>query len=191
VSHPLEQFYEEHRAISAVLHAMQYMVRQHRERGASLDPKVLRAILYYLDVFPEREHHPKEEVFLFKKLRERTGEADDVLDELAREHDRGIDAIRTLEQDLVRYEGGGEAEFPAFGAAVDRFVDRYWAHMRKEEHEVMPLARKHLTAEDWKSIESGFAERKDPLAGADALDFRALFSRIVNMAPPPIGLGAG
>lgn len=186
---PLEQFYEEHRAISAVLHGMQYLVRQHKERGKTLDPRVMRAMLYYLDVFPEREHHPKEEAILFAALRKRTHEADEALDELARQHASGESAIRNLEQDLLRYESGGEAEFPAFADAVERFVENYWAHMRIEEHEVMPLARKHLTAEDWKAAEQAFASRKDPLEGADDLDARALFSRIVSLAPPPIGLG--
>jgi hemerythrin-like domain-containing protein len=189
MDNPLEQFYEEHRAISAVLHGMQYLVRQHKERDKPIDPKVLRAMLYYLDVFPEREHHPKEETILFASLRKRTHEADEALDELARQHQGGEGAIRNLEQDLLRYESGGEAEFPAFAAAVERFVEGYWAHMRLEEHTIMPLARKHLTAEDWREAEHAFATRKDPLHGADALDPRALFSRIVSIAPPPIGLG--
>jgi branched-chain amino acid transport system ATP-binding protein len=61
--------------------------------------------------------------------------------------------------------------------------------MRTEEHEIMPLARKHLTPEDWKEAQAEFAKRKDPLSGAEELDARALFSRIVGLAPPPIGLG--
>jgi hemerythrin-like domain-containing protein len=191
MNHPLEQFYEEHRAISAVLHGMQYLVRQHKERGKTLDPKVMRAMLYYLDVFPEREHHPKEETILFAALRKRTHEADDALDELARQHEGGEAAIRNLEQDLLRYEGGGEAEFPAFAAAVERFVENYWAHMRIEEHQIMPLARKHLTPDDWKEAQAAFARRQDPLSGADELDAGALFSRIVSLAPAPIGLGPG
>jgi hemerythrin-like domain-containing protein len=191
MNHPLEQFYEEHRAISAVLHGMQYLVRQHKERGKTLDPKVMRAMLYYLDVFPEREHHPKEETILFAALRKRTHEADEALDELARQHEGGEAAIRNLEQDLLRYESGGEAEFPAFAAAVERFVENYWAHMRIEEHQVMPLARKHLTPEDWKEAQAAFAKRRDPLSDADELDGAALFSRIVSLAPAPIGLGPG
>jgi hemerythrin-like domain-containing protein len=189
MNNPLEQFYEEHRAISAVLHGMQYLVRQHKERGKTLDPKVMRAMLYYLDVFPEREHHPKEETILFAALRKRTHEADEALDELARQHEGGEAAIRNLEQDLLRYESGGESEFPAFAAAVERFVDNYWKHMRIEEHEIMPLARKHLTDADWKEAQRAFASRKDPLHDAEELDARALFSRIVSLAPPPIGLG--
>ena len=80
---PLAQLYSEHRSLAAVLHAMSALVREVRERGRRIDPKVFRAILYYLDVFPEREHHWKEEAVLFPRIRERTHEADAILDELA------------------------------------------------------------------------------------------------------------
>ena len=98
--------------------------------------------------------------------------------------------MRDLEQALLRYEGGGNAEFDAFEAAVTRFVENYWSHMRREEQELMPIARRVLTAEDWQRVESAFAEDCDPLQGAgDEDDMRRLFSRIAEIAPAPIGMG--
>jgi hemerythrin-like domain-containing protein len=133
-------------------------------------------------------HHPKEETFLFAKLRARTKEGAEVLDELAREHASGEQSIRALEQALVRYEEGGEGEFPAFADAADRFVADYRDHMRREEHDVMPLAERVLTSEDWAEIEAAFASNQNPLAGAEE-DYDELFQRIVMLAPAPIGLG--
>jgi hemerythrin-like domain-containing protein len=186
----LTALYAEHRSIAAVLWAMEALVRQHRDQGKAVDPGVFRAMLYYLDVFPEREHHPKEESLLFARIRARTHEGDAVLDELAREHESGERAIRGLEQALVRLEEGGEAEFPAFAAAVDRFIGDYHAHMRKEERDVMPLAQRVLTPADWAEIEAAFAAHRDPLHGVPERDYDALFRRIVHLAPAPIGLGA-
>jgi hemerythrin-like domain-containing protein len=186
---PLAALYSEHRSIAAVLAALEALVRERRDRGAKIDPRVFRAALYYLDVFAEREHHPKEERALFARLRGRTREADAVLDELGREHESGERAMRELEQALVRFEEGGDAEFPAFAAAVERFIGRYREHMRKEERDVMPLARRVLDANDWAAIEAAFAAHRDPLAGAGTDDYDALFQRIVTLAPAPIGLG--
>lgn len=189
---PLQVLFEEHRSIAAVLDAMKYLVDAKRKRGAKIDPRVFSAMLYYLDVFPERMHHPKEETQLFERLRARTHAADAVLDELGREHADGEQAIRELEQALLRYTEGGEAEFPAFAVKVERFVASYFEHMRKEEDVVLPEARKVFTAQDWAEIEQAFAQNKDPLAGVAAnaaADYRALFSRIVNIAPPPVGMG--
>ena len=91
---PLAALYSEHRSIAAVLAALEALVRERRDRGAKIDPRVFRAALYYLDVFAEREHHPKEERALFARLRGRTHEADTVLDELGREHEAGERAMR-------------------------------------------------------------------------------------------------
>jgi hemerythrin-like domain-containing protein len=183
--------YEEHSSLGAVLHAMSALVREVREHGKRIDPKVFRAILYYLDVFTEREHHWKEEAVLFPRIRRRTRDADAILDGLACEHEEGEHAIRELEHAFVRYEEHGDDEFAAFGAAVDRYVRRYREHMRKEEREVMPLAQRVLTPEDWADIEAAFASHRDPLAGASPeTNHDQLFSRIVMLVPAPLGLGA-
>ena len=60
-----------------------------------------------------------------------------------------------------------------------------------EEREILPLARKHLTAADWAEIDRAFVAEQDPMQGAAGEDFRAIFSRLVAAAPPPIGLGGG
>jgi hypothetical protein len=62
--------------------------------------------------------------------------------------------------------------------------------MGKEEQALLPLAEKHLTAEDWAAIEAAFAANDDPLAGAAERDFQHLFQRIAEIAPAPVGLGA-
>ena len=80
--------------------------------------------------------------------------------------------------------------FAAFDAAVTAYVDFHWAHMRKEEDLVLPVAEASLTADDWKTIDAAFASNEDPLVGIDATrESRELFRRIVNLAPPPIGVG--
>ena len=62
--------------------------------------------------------------------------------------------------------------------------------MGREEKELLPLAEKYLTAGDWKAIDAAFSGNTDPLLGeVPGEDYRKLFRRIVNLAPPPIGLG--
>ena len=181
---------DEHRSIAAVLHGMQHLVRQIRERKTKIDPKVFRAMLYYLDTFSERMHHPKEDRFLFDPLCRRGVGFDALIIELEREHAEGGASLRRVEQCLIRYEEGGDKEFPEFAQEVDRFADGYWDHMRKEEEHVFPLAEKLFTAADWVGIDCAFGENADPLErDRDEKDFRKLFSRIVSLAPPPIGVG--
>jgi hemerythrin-like domain-containing protein len=181
---------DEHRSIAAVLHGMLYLMRQIGEQGMKPDFNLLGAMIYYIDAVPERFHHPKEDKYLFALLRIRSPSARPLLDRLTAEHRTGAEKIRTLEQALARYQQGGASEFPAFKAAVDDYAEFHWQHMRSEELEVLPFAEKHLTEGDWEAIDAAFAGHTDPLLGAKAAaEYDRLFTRIVNLAPPPLGVG--
>jgi len=182
--------HDEHRSLAAVLHGLLYLVRGIRLNGAKPKFDVLRAMVYYIDAFPERFHHPKEDAYLFRLLGLRCPGATALIEQLKAEHRSSAEKIRALEQALERYRDGGEAEFPAFAEAAQAYAAFHWNHMRVEEDTLIPLAREHLTADDWKEIEAAFAGHSDPLFGADAeAEYNNLFRRIVNIAPPPIGLG--
>jgi hemerythrin-like domain-containing protein len=181
---------DEHRSIAAILHGMEYLVDKIRARKAKVNPRVFAAMIYYLDTFSERMHHPKEDRYLFSAMRSRGKEAAAIVADLEQEHAAGGDTLRRLEQCLVRYEEGGDKEFPAFAQAVERFVREYRDHMHKEEDVVFPLAERLLSASDWETIDRAFGENLDPLAAErDTRDFEKLFDRIVSLAPPPIGVG--
>ena len=102
----------EHRSLAAVLSSLQFLIQDIRGRGIEPDFELLSVILDYIDVFPERVHHPKEDQYLFKLLRNRTDEANIVLDELQAEHAKGDELIRNLRREqrsLVWTEAAGSA----------------------------------------------------------------------------------
>lgn len=182
--------HDEHRSLAAVVHGLLYLVREIRERGAKPDFNLLGAMIYYIDTFPERHHHPKEDQYLFKLLRARCPEAGPLLDKLHREHIAGAEKIRALEQALSRYQQGGDREFPAFAATVESYAAFHWEHMHNEEREAIPLAEAHLTPGDWEAIDAAFEGNTDPLFGAHQnAGWDELFRKIVHLAPPPIGVG--
>jgi len=188
--HAIRVIEDEHRSLAAVLHGLLYLVREIRLRNAAPDFELLSAMLHYIDAFPERFHHPKEDAYLFRRLRERDPAAGELLDRLEAEHRQGAILILGLKGALARYRQGGEPEFAAFAQGVTEFASFHWEHMRAEEDEVMPRARQHLTTADWAEIDAAFADNEDPLLGADAREnYRQLFRQIVNLAPPPLGVG--
>lgn len=181
---------DEHRSIAAVIHGMQYLVDDIRERGAAPNFEALGAMIYYIDAFPERFHHPKEDAYLFPALRLRHPVAQTLLERLEQEHVAGARKIRALEQALTRYRHGGSGEFAQFAAAVDEYAQFHWQHMRCEETEVLPLAERYLLPSDWRTIDEAFGEQVDPLFGQEPQErYDALFRQIVKLAPPPIGVG--
>lgn len=181
---------DEHRSLAAVLQGMLYLVRNIRLRQAEPDFAVFGAMVYYIDAFPERFHHPKEDAHLFRLVRERNPNASALIDRLESEHRLGAEMIRTLEQSLLRYQQGGDAEFAGFAAAVAAYAAFHWDHMRAEEDLVIPMARTCLTRDDWDEIDAAFSGNTNPLLGAKAGGkFGALFRRIVSITPPPLGVG--
>jgi hemerythrin-like domain-containing protein len=174
----------EHRKLAAILRALRDLVARVHAGSSPPDFAGLRAMLYYLDVFSARLHHPKEDEFLFQPLRARSGDAAAIVDDLEREHACGAAAMRSLEQTLLRYEAGGEREFADFATAVEGFCDFCARHMQKEETLAMPLAEDLLSDEDWERIDAAFAAASEPQAGMDEdEELRQLFRRIVGPAP--------
>jgi hemerythrin-like domain-containing protein len=181
---------DEHRSLGAVVHALQHLVRGLRDRHEQPDFRLLHAMLYYIREYPGRLHHPKEDRYLFKALRQRTLEADAVLDELEHEHAQGEAMLYALTIALSSFEAGADPHCIRFAEQVDKFAAFYWQHMRKEEELVLPLAERMLTDEDWSLVHGEFLSNGDPGFGNDReADFQRLFSRIVNLVPAPLGLG--
>ncbi len=181
---------DEHSALAAMLRSVLLLLAQYRRRGETPDFALLRAMLFYIDEFPERLHHPKESTLLFPKMRLRSEQPLPVLDKLDSEHEQGEWQIRYVERALLAFEIVGESRRAAFEDVFQRYVDFYLSHMRTEEIEVLPLAEKLLTPADWIELDAEFQLNRDPLTGhAPAQEYSALFSRIVCLAPAPIGLG--
>ena len=121
---------------------------------------------------------------------QRSGEADEIIRELEAEHDQGESMLSMLTVALSTWEAGRPDGVTSFAAALQRFSEFYWRHMDKEQNQVLPIAQKELTAQDWRTIRDMFAAHGDPLLGKRLGDeFEALFSDIVRMTPAPIGLG--
>ena len=181
---------DEHQALAAMLRSLPMLLAQARRENKLPDFSVVRAMLFYIDEFPERLHHTKETQLLFPKVRARMPELAATLDRLDADHGQGERAVRELEHLLLAYEVMGESRREAFEQAVERYIASYLNHMAVEETEILPAAQAHLTPEDWVELDAAFAANKDPLAGHEPDDgYRPLFRKILNSAPAPIGLG--
>jgi len=186
----LKIIHDEHAALAVMLRTMGVLLAAYRKHGTAPDFALLRAMLFYVDEFPERLHHTKETAMLFPLLRGRAPALAPVLDRLDADHARSGEAIRELEHALLGFEMMGEARRDAFEQALDAYVRLCLEHMRIEESEVLPLAQQLLGDDDWVALDAAFRENRDPLTGhAPTDDYRELFTRIVDKVPAPFGLG--
>ena len=180
---------DEHRAITAVIEGLRHLVAEIATGRMAPDHAVLGAMFHYIGQFPDRLHHPKEDDFLFARLREREPTAAPLLDALQREHAIGRERFADL-QALWEHYRADPAGLPPFAEGVERYAHFHWLHMRKEEEHVLPLAAARLTAEDWTAIDAAFASNNDPVVGVPASKaFRELFRHLAAIMPPPLGVG--
>src|SRR3954471_10320810 len=137
----------EHRSISAVLLGLKHLAEMAQDARLKPDFQVFRSMLRYIDEYPERLHHPKENDYLFNYLGARAPQAAGLIADLRSEHELGAQRIRDLERSLLFFEEGWPAGGPEFQQQVDAYAEFEWEHMRKEEQELLPLAERFLTAE--------------------------------------------
>ncbi|MEY4980190.1 MAG: hypothetical protein RLZZ352_2460 [Pseudomonadota bacterium] len=187
---------DEHATLAAMLQSLIQMVK----RGPSPDGKdqhelyfdVLRAMLFYIDEFPEQMHHPKESQLLFPRVARAAPHTMQAIDRLEREHQAGEQRVRELMHQLMAWEYLGETRRQTFEDSVRAYVDFYLQHMRLEETDILPAAERHLSDADWHALNAAFATNQDPLNARLPRDpqFDRLFTRIILRAPAPVGLGS-
>ena len=155
---------EEHGTLAAILRSLRMLA----ERGPGKEPgtffDAMRAMLFYIDEFPERQHHPKETELLFPPIAQRAPEVAEAIARLDSEHAGGEAAVRELEHLLLAWELMGESRRATFVEALDRYITFYLEHMRLEETVILPAALKHLSPEDWAAMDAAFASNTDLLA---------------------------
>lgn len=169
----------EHRALVSLLHAIVDLVNKRRQHGNPLDFALVRAMLLYVDEYPEQLHHREESQLLFPALRLCSSEACGALDRLDLEHRQGHQALLELEHALLAYEVMGTTPREAFEAALQRYVDTYLNHIQIEETAILPLAERVLGEHDWAVLDTVFALNHDPLTGHPPADeYAPLFRRL-------------
>jgi hemerythrin-like domain-containing protein/nucleotide-binding universal stress UspA family protein len=175
---------DEHRCLAAVLHAWLQALAEARQARSAADPALMRAMARYLQQFPTRVHHPKEELHLFARLRERTTTCHAELDELERQHERDRELVAGLARRVDALAAAdGQARIAATRALeeeVSRYARFLWDHLGREEGVILPAAQRHLLPEDWAAIDAAFADNRDPLSAGGDREFRELFARIVS-----------
>src|SRR5690349_18183006 len=124
---------DEHASLSAVLRSILMMIARGpgADRGRFFD--VVRAMLFYIDEFPEKRHHPKESDMLFPKLARAAPEIMPVIRRLEFDHMRGEGKVRELQHLLLGWELMGDRRRASFAEAADTYVQFYLEHMRIEE----------------------------------------------------------
>src|SRR5262245_20107122 len=133
--------------------------------GEPLDYPLLLAILYYLRDYPDRVHHPREDV-AFARLVERDPALQLPVARRLQEHRVIAAAGEKLLKLLQGAVDGALIERSAIEAAAATYLVYYRHHLAAEEQELIPRAAQLLTPSDWAAVAAA-PTGVDPLFGQD------------------------
>tara|TARA_R110000823_G_scaffold125385_7_gene252108 strand:+ start:33552 stop:34523 length:972 start_codon:yes stop_codon:yes gene_type:complete len=139
----------EHRHMAAVMQLFQEQLRA-IEAGEPVDTHVVYEIMDYMVNWPDRFHHPREDM-IYARLAERDAGARDDVDTLQRDHDESARRGRKLLADITRWRAG-EIDGKAIVKSGREYVEHIHVHMNLEEKLVFPQIESGLSLRDWREL---------------------------------------
>jgi hemerythrin-like domain-containing protein len=139
----------EHRHIATV---MQLFADQLKaiESGELVDTHVVYEIMDYMVSWPDRYHHPREDL-IYGRVAELDATAADEVDSLQRDHDRTATSGREVLRDIEHWREG-EISGSVVATSGRAYIDHMYEHMNIEEKLVFPHIESVLTIQDWREL---------------------------------------
>ena len=162
---PVELWHSEHLRFARLLDFLeQEMTAFHL--GDHPRYELMRDAVYYLHHFADRYHHPREDA-PFARIAEREPDVRLTINRLLQEH-RVIgmtgDTLLKLLADILEDAVIKRAEVEAAAAT---YLVYYRHHLATEEAQILPLAARILTPDDWAAVAAAVPAGPDPLFGDD------------------------
>jgi hemerythrin-like domain-containing protein len=174
---PIAHWHTEHVYFRQLLDLLQREVEVFAS-GERPNYELMSDIVAYLTEYSDRFHHPREDV-AFTRLAQRCPDQRLPLVRLVQEHRVIKRAGATLQRHIESILGGGMVPREDVEVAAATYLVYYGNHIAKEEEDVLSLAARHLTAEDWQAVRAAVPPGKDPLFGDEPeRRFRELRRRI-------------
>lgn len=173
----------EHRALGAVLHTLQQLLRKVEAGHGEPEFALFAAALYYIDDFQERCHHLKEDEYIFKSLGAAMSEFDGVIGGLQAQQASSACAVADFYRQLVHYQGGAPGMLATLRAGVDAYAAQMVEHMRREE-DLLDHSRDIISPQNWARMAAAFSENDDPLFGNHRREEFARFLQRIQMLAP-------
>ena len=169
---PLARWHADHSNFARLLDLVEQQVDAFHA-GKRLDYELMRLIVDYLRHYPDRFHHPREDV-AFARLVKRDPRLQLEVARRMQEHVVIAAAGEALLNCLNEIIVGVVIERATLEAAAATYLVYYRHHLAAEERQVIPRAVELLTPADWAAV-AAIPTEPDPLFG---VDFDARYSEL-------------
>lgn len=151
----------DHSRLTKLLDALERQIAAFEE-GGQPDFEILDGILHYCRSYPDRHHHPCEDL-VHDVLRHRNPTAAAEAGDLPGEHAKLAALTNAFAEQLTAVEQDIPTQRRDLAAAARAFLDAYRRHIRMEEKFFFPAAERWLTPDDWRRIRQRLPAAVDPL----------------------------
>jgi hemerythrin-like domain-containing protein len=171
----------EHRYQARLLKALEEQVGLLNQEQEP-DVEMLWGVMHYMTHFPDRYHHPKEDL-IFERLAARDPAAQPALKKLLDAHRSISDAGARL-FGLIEQQRGDTPDpelWPEIRIQAKDYVKSLRLHMDMENRHMFPRALAGLQEDDWREIDARMKPILDPVFSEQVADeYQTLHERYVN-----------
>jgi len=180
--HPLmRRLCDDHHHLQRQLYCLQKEVSYFEAgRAEEAELSLILDAMDYFQLFPEKWHHPVEDV-IFEILLAKDIEEAPLIQSIVDEHQRLEKMTQREKQVFTAISRGSEIPVEELTNVHREYIAAQAGHIERENHQVYPLIDKYMTDADWQAVEEQMATPADPLFGENIReDYQALYQRILD-----------
>ncbi len=177
---PIVAIFDEHRYATRLLRLLK-LEAENLASGDSADFECMESIMRYFVTFPDRYHHPKEDL-IFDRMTGLSAEMRRTIAALKRDHEKtGLQSAQIYNRLKAGKKPARGAQSRALASKLESYADALLAHMQREEQGVFLPARSELDEIAWEQIDAAIPPVEDPVFGDRlAQDYVQVMERYLN-----------
>ncbi|WP_395685529.1 hemerythrin domain-containing protein [Caenimonas koreensis] len=160
---PVKAWHEEHMYFGRLLALLQHEMDVFAT-GDTPNYALMLDIIEYLRDYADQYHHPREDA-VFAKVLVKYPDRRLPLARLQQEHRVIAHAGISLQRMLEELQSDAVLSRSEVEVAAATYLVYYGNHIMREEEDILPLAAKALTAEDWSAAAAAAPGGEDPVFG--------------------------
>lgn len=149
----------------SMLARMQHYIRSTWNGFHGIDFAFLQTAFDRLARFDSYCRRRKLEVYLIPALRSMSHEADALIADLEALSDKAMNIVRSIADQLSAAFEPSAVRLNQICSAMERYCDHLSQRLEREENELVPLARRLFSIEDWFTIAAQFLADDDGAGG--------------------------
>ncbi len=178
----LHRLHEDHRRLSQVFAVLEHQMQRFSRTEGGPDFGLLQNLIDYVIEYPDAVHHPLENRLFERVVGKGVTPAEDrLVSAILVQHVEIKAATRKLAEDVRWVLNGAVIPAQKLQADVSAYIDLQRAHMLVEERQLLPLANRLLSNDDWTTLENELGAIEDPMFDQAVDRFADLHRYIVQM----------